>query len=104
MQLHVQQFVYQCVVFDWVWVSLDAPSFHLQSLPIIGLGYQWSLDFVGPPSVIVQQNIYFIVTIEHFLKWLELVPLLDHINEIVVYVFFDMVLNKFGVLALVFTN
>jgi hypothetical protein len=87
------------VVCGWIWVSFDAPSLHLQSLPIIGLGYQWSLDFFGPPSLIVQQNIYFIVIIQQFLKWLELVPLLDHINESVVYVFFDMVLNEFGVLA-----
>jgi hypothetical protein len=34
--------------------------------------------------------------IEHFSKWLELVPLLDHISEGVAYAFLDRVLNRFG--------
>jgi transposase-like protein len=34
--------------------------------------------------------------IEHFLKWLELVSLLDHINEKTTYAFLDRVVNKFG--------
>jgi transposase-like protein len=36
------------------------------------------------------------VMIEHFLKWLELVSLLDHINEKATYAFLDKVLKKFG--------
>jgi hypothetical protein len=35
--------------------------------------------------------------IEHFLKWLELVSLLDHISEKVTYAFLDRVLSKFGI-------
>jgi PHP family Zn ribbon phosphoesterase len=34
--------------------------------------------------------------IEHLLKWLKLVSLLDHINEKATYAFLDRVLNKFG--------
>jgi hypothetical protein len=34
--------------------------------------------------------------IEHFSKWLDLVPLLDCYNERVVYEFLNMAFNKFG--------
>jgi hypothetical protein len=40
--------------------------------------------------------------IKHFLKWLELVPLLDHNNEGVAYAFLDKVFNRFGVLVEIF--
>jgi hypothetical protein len=40
--------------------------------------------------------------IEHFLKWLELVPLLDHNNEGIAYAFLNKVLNRFGVLIKIF--
>ncbi len=40
---------------------------------------------------------YVLVMIEHFLKWLELMPLLDHSNESATYAFVDMKLNKFGI-------
>jgi hypothetical protein len=36
--------------------------------------------------------------IEHFSKWLDLVPLLYHNNEKIVYAFSDNVFNKFGIL------
>jgi hypothetical protein len=34
--------------------------------------------------------------IEHFSKWLELVPLPDYSNEGTTYAFLDMVFNRFG--------
>jgi hypothetical protein len=37
--------------------------------------------------------------IEHYLKWLKLVPLLDCNNENDAYTFLDMVLNRFGALV-----
>ncbi len=36
--------------------------------------------------------------IEHFSKWLDLVPLLYHNNEKIVYAFLNNVFNKFGIL------
>jgi hypothetical protein len=65
----------------------------------MGLGYQWSLDFVDPPSLTPRHNCYVLVMIKHFSKWLELVPLLNRSNEGVAYAFLDIVLNKFGVPA-----
>jgi hypothetical protein len=42
--------------------------------------------------------------IEHFSKWLELVPLLDYSNEGIAYAFMDKMFNKFGVLTEVLTT
>jgi hypothetical protein len=42
--------------------------------------------------------------IEHFSKWLELVPMLDHNNERVAYAFLDRVFWRFGAPIEVFTN
>jgi hypothetical protein len=37
--------------------------------------------------------------IEHFSKWLDLVPLLYYDNEKTVYAFLEKVFNKFGILG-----
>jgi len=54
------------------------------------------LDFVGPLSLTPQHNQYFLVMIDHFSKWLELVPLFDYSNDGVAYAFLDKMFNKFG--------
>jgi len=81
------QNVSRCVVCDWVRASFNTPTPQLQPLPIMGLGYWWSLDFASPLSLTPWHNRYVLVMIEHFSKWLELVPLLDYSNEGNVYAF-----------------
>ncbi len=41
--------------------------------------------------------------IEHFTKWLELVPLSNHSSEEATYAFLDRVFSKFGALAEILT-
>jgi hypothetical protein len=65
----------------------------------MGLGYRWNLDFVGPLNLMPQHNRYVLVMIEHFSKWLELVPLLNHNSERATYAFLDKVFSRFGVLV-----
>ena len=47
----------------------------LQPLPIRGLGYRWGMDFAGPLPRTKAGNRCVMVCIEHFTKWLELIPL-----------------------------
>jgi len=42
--------------------------------------------------------------IEHFLEWLELVPLLDHHNDGIAYEFLGKVLRRFGASIEIFIN
>jgi hypothetical protein len=92
------------MVCDQIWASFNAPIPQLQPLPIMGLGYQWSLDFASPLNLTPQHNRNVLVMIKHFSKWLELVPLLDHSNEKTSYAFLGKVLSRFGALTKVFTN
>jgi transposase InsO family protein len=76
----------------------------LQPLPIMGLGYRWSLDFAGPLLVTPRYNKYVLVMIEHFSKWIELVALPDKFSEGAAYSFLDRVLSRFGAPAKVLTD
>ncbi len=42
--------------------------------------------------------------LEHFSKWLELVPLSNHINDKSTYAFLNKMFNRFGVLIKVLIN
>jgi hypothetical protein len=42
--------------------------------------------------------------IEHLLKWLKFMSLLNHNNEIITYAFLDVMSNKFGMLFETFIN
>jgi hypothetical protein len=55
-------------------------------------GYRWSLDFVGPLNLTFR---YVLVMIEHFSKWLELVPLPCYNSEGTIYAVLDRVLSRF---------
>jgi transposase-like protein len=76
----------------------------LQLLPIMGLGYRWSLDFAWPLPITPRHNKYVLVMIEHFSKWIELVALPDKFSEGAAYSFLDRVLSRFGAPAEVLTD
>jgi transposase InsO family protein len=92
------------VVCDRVRAYFHAPMPQLQPLPIMGLGYRWSLDFAGPLPVIPRHNKYVLVMIEHFSKWIELVALPDKFSEGAAYSFLDRVLSRFGAPTEVLTD
>jgi len=52
----------------------------------------------------VQHNEYVLVMIEHFSKWLKLVPYLYHNNEGVVYAFINTLFNRFDTLPEIFID
>ena len=49
-----------------VFVLFNAPTSILQPLPIMDLGYRWSLDFARPLPIIKRHNKYVLMMIEHF--------------------------------------
>ena len=84
--------------------SFNAPTPQLHPLPIMGLGYRWSLDFAGPLPLTRRHSRYALVMVEHFSKWIELVALPDKGSEGVAYAFLDRVLSHFGAPAEVLTD
>ncbi|CAM6086541.1 unnamed protein product [Calypogeia fissa] len=104
MHMDVQQLVARCMVCDRVRASFNAPTPQLHPLPIMGLGYRWSLDFAGPLPLTVRHHRYVLVMVEHFFKWIELVALPDKASEGTAYEFLDRVLSHFGAPAEVLTD
>jgi hypothetical protein len=43
----------------------------MQNLPIMDLGYCWSLDFAGPLVTTQRKKRFVLIRIEHFSKWCE---------------------------------
>jgi hypothetical protein len=104
MHTDVQRLMSHYMVFDRVRASFNAPTPQLHPLPIMGLGYRWSLDFAGPLPLTVRHNKYVLVMVEHFSKWIELVPSPNKSSEGIAYAFLDRVLSHFGAPAEVLTN
>ncbi len=104
MHTDVQQLVSHCIICDRVRASFNALTPQLHPLPIMGLGYHLSLDFAGPLPLTVWHNRYVLVMVEHFSKWIELVPSLDKSSKGVVYAFLDRVFSHFSAPAEVLTN
>jgi hypothetical protein len=97
-------YVGRCEVCDRVTSSFNSLSPQLQPLPIMGLGYHWSLDFAGPLVVTSRGAKYVLVMVEHFSKWIELVALSQNSAELAVAAFLDRVLARFGAPAEVLTD
>ena len=100
----VAAYVGRCEVCDWVRFSFNTLSPQLQPLPIMGLGYHWSLDFVGPLVVTPRGAKYVLVMVEHFSKWTKLIALPQNSVELATTVFLDCVLAHFGAPAEVLTD
>ena len=60
------------------------------------MGYRWGVDFVGPLDTLPKGNKYVMVCIEHFSKWVELVPVPSKSSAGVAYGFLEAVLSRYG--------
>jgi hypothetical protein len=65
-------------------------------LPIEGMFYRWSCDLVGKLPQTSRGNVYIMIMIEHFSKWVELVVLPDKSSHNTNHAFLQHVLSRFG--------
>jgi hypothetical protein len=65
-------------------------------LPIQGMFYCWSCDLAGELPRTSRGNVYIMIRIEHFSKWVELVTLPDKSSRSIGQTFLQQVLNRFG--------
>ena len=105
MSLDVKEAVRSCEICDVVKSGLvhSEPS-KLQSLPIMGMFYRWSLDLAGPLPISKRGNRFVLVMIEHFSKWIELVVLPRKESSLVADAFLQRVLTLYGAPAEVLTD
>jgi hypothetical protein len=61
--------------------------------------YRWSCDLVGELPQTFRGNVYIMIMIEHFSKWVKLVTLLDKSSHNTNQTFLQQVLSRFGACA-----
>jgi hypothetical protein len=66
-----------CEQFDTLKTSFSSRHLTLFPLPIQGMFYYWSCDLAKELPQTSKGNVYIMIMIEHFSKWVELVALLD---------------------------
>jgi hypothetical protein len=66
--------------------------------------YRWSCDLAGELPHTSRGNVYIMIMIEHFSKWVELVALLDKSSNSTNQAFLQQVLSRFGAYAECLTN
>jgi hypothetical protein len=104
MYQQVVTYVFRCEVCDRVRSSFNTLLPQLQPLPIMGLGYRWSLDFAGPLIITPRGAKYVLVMVDHFSKWIKLVVLPKNSSELAAMAFLDRVLARFGAPTEVLTD
>ena len=71
----VRKEVSACTVCDRVKANFEVKDPALKPLPIMGMFYRWGVDLCKMPFESASGNRYVVVMIEHFSKWIELVPI-----------------------------
>jgi hypothetical protein len=96
MTREVKNFIRQCAVCDRVKASFNAHHSTLHPLPIEGLFYRWGVDLAGPFKVTTRGNAYIMICIEHFSKWVEVVPLPNKQASTTAQGLMTAVISRFG--------
>jgi hypothetical protein len=76
----------------------------LSPLLIQGMFYRWSCDLTGKLPQTSRGNVYIMIMIEHFSKWVELVTLPDKSSHSTSQAFLQQILSRFGACAKCLTD
>lgn len=84
--------------------TFNTPSATLTPLPILGLGFRWSIDLCGPFVSTVRGNQYVMVAIENFSKFVVFIPLPNKEAATTAFAFMQSILGQHGAPAEVLTD
>jgi hypothetical protein len=98
-----QKGVAECQQCDRAKASFAVRMTGMQSLPIMGLGYRWSLDFAGPLVTTRSRKRFVLIGIEHFSKWCEVWALPSKLSTRVAEAFLG-VMTRYGACAELLTD
>jgi transposase InsO family protein len=96
MYAQVRNIIARCEQCDRVKTSFSSQQLTLFPLPIQSMFYCWSCDLVGELLLNSKGNVYIMVMIDHFSKWVELVALPDKSSHNISQTFLQQVLSRFG--------
>jgi hypothetical protein len=77
MYAQVRDIIARCEQCDRVRTSFSSQQLMFSPLLIQGMFYRWSCDLVGKLPQTSRGNVYIMIMIEHFSKWVEFVALLN---------------------------
>ncbi|GAQ93509.1 hypothetical protein KFL_015960010, partial [Klebsormidium nitens] len=92
-----------CTACDRAKATFEVKDPELKPLPIMGMFYRWGVDLCKMPVPSQDGNRYVVVMIEHFTKWVELVPIPEKTPEHTAAAL-KRVLTMFGAPAEVLTD
>ncbi|GIL75217.1 hypothetical protein Vretifemale_5053, partial [Volvox reticuliferus] len=84
---------------DRVSASFNNRTPELNPLPISGLFYRWGVDLCGPFNRTTRGSVYTMICIEHFSKYVIMIPLPDKQAEHTAFAFQQHVLGRYGACA-----
>ena len=96
--------VKHCTACDRVKASFTSQPPELNPLPIGGLFYRWGVDLCGPFTETDGGNRYVMVCVEHFSKFIVLIPLPSKTAEDTAFAFRQHILGVYGACAEVCTD
>ena len=100
----VSSVVRHCAACDRVNSTFTVQPTELNPLPIGGLFYRWGVDLCGPFDQTERGHKYVMVAVEHFSKYVILVPLADKHAAQTAFAFEHHVLGRYGACAEVVTD
>ncbi|CAI5481973.1 unnamed protein product [Closterium sp. Yama58-4] len=104
MRKEVKDWVAKCPACIRNRAAFERSKAELQPLPIVGLGYRWSLDLAGELPLTKRGRRYVVVMIEHVSKWVEVRAVSHKTAEAVADAFEEQVLTRFGACGEVLTD
>jgi hypothetical protein len=87
MYVQVWNIIARCEQCDRMRTSFSFWQLMFSPLPIQGMFYRWSCDLVKELPHTSKGNVYIMIMIEHFSKWVELVVMLDKSSHNTSHVF-----------------
>lgn len=94
---NVWQHVKECVVCQQYKPSNIKPLGFLQSTEVKEPGYMLGVDLMGPFPKSKKGNIFLLVVVDYFTKWIELFPLRDSKTPRICQILKDEIFNRWGV-------
>ncbi len=96
MYAQVRDVIARCEQCDKVRTFFSFRQLTLSPLPIQSMFYRWSCDLAGELPQTSKGNVYIMIMIEHFSKWVKLVALPNKSSHNTSQTFLQQVLNRFG--------
>jgi hypothetical protein len=104
MYAQVRNIIARCEQCDRLRTSFSSRQLTLFPLSIQDMFYNWSCDLAGELPQTSRGNVYIMIMIEHFSKWVELVALPNKSSHNTNHAFLQQVLSRFGACAKCFID